>query len=885
MNGRRAFGERLLRLAILAHPPAFRARYRDEMLTYYRQACHAGEGWPWRARFLAASVLAAIGEGWQQRRSLRERRPAAPSARSFESTGSTGARGVAMHAILGLPRELRLAFRSLTAQPGLTTAVVFTIGLAVAANTALFSVFDGLLFRPLPYRDAERLVHLEIDQSLRIATASREARGEALTRVSTTSSLVERADIRGRSLFDQSGPATTEWRLRPYAFSMSAFELLGVRPFLGRAFVEADATAEAMPVLLGYDVWLTRFGGNPETVGATVRIPGTASGERYRVIGVMPRGFAFPEGANFWTPIRPSYGSPDIPSYARVAPDVTIDALRAELSGIAVTPLREHVRPDGAFALGVLLAASGLLLLLAWVHVAGLLFARASGRTAEIGVRLAMGASRLRLIRQFVLEAGTLITIAMVLAVALTPVLTTLIVSMLPPEITVGQHVSPDARAFGFAAALSAVGLLIVALAPVGLVRLASPIHLLRGDTRTGSPVGRTRMRTALFVGQLALAAALVYVTGLTLRSYIQISEARLGFDPRGLYAIQMPRGDAVIDATGRERLDRQRMMVAETIARIAQLAGVRVVSGSNDWPMEPGALSEAVLVAESDPGRDPLPGRSPVIARGYPEALGIPLVAGREPTAGELDNVGFPPRLQLALANENLARRLERFGSSLGQVVALTSALRFQIVGVVPDIVLDRADHPVEPTLFRYLPPPAAVGVVLARLEPGRTPEDVGLPVVLERIWGSPAPTAFPITDAARRANVDYRARTFILSLICALSVPLTLVGVAGALSHATRRRTREIAIALALGAEPRAVRQRVIGHAVLAAAIAIGMGVAAGIGIGRLMAATLYGVVAADPTSIAGTATLMLVVAWMAAFVPARRASAISPVEALRE
>jgi putative ABC transport system permease protein len=873
MDGRRAFGERLLRLAILAHPPAFRARYRDEMLSYYRQACHAGEGGSWRTRFLIVSVLAAIREGWQQRRALRERRPTA------------GARGAAMYSILGLPQELRLAFRSLTTQPALTVAIVLTIGLAVAANTALFSVFDGLLFRPLPYRDAERIVHLEIAQSRRTATTSREARGEAFARVNTTSSLVERADIRSRSLFDRSGPAATEWRLRPYAFSTSAFELLGVRPSVGRAFVEADATSEPMPVLLGYDIWMTRFGGDPATVGATVRIPGTASNERYRVIGVMPPWFAFPGGANFWTPIRPSYGSADMPSYARVAPGVTIDALRAELSGIAVTPLREYVRPDGAFALGVLLAASGLLLLLAWVHVAGLVFARASGRSAEIGVRLAIGASRLRLIRQFVLEAGTLVTIAMALAVTLTPVLTTLIVSMLPPEITVGQHVSPDARAFGFAAVLSAIGLLIVALAPVGLVRHASPIHLLRGNSRTGSPAGRTRVRTALFVGQLALAAALVYVAGLTLRSYIQISDAPLGFDARDLYAIQVPRGDAVIDATGRERLDRQQMMVAETIARIAELPGVSVVSGSHDWPMEPGALSEAVLIAESDPARDPFRGHSPVIARGYPDVLGIPLVAGREPTAVELDTVGSPPRLQLALANQSLTRHLERFGSPVGQVVALTSALRFQIVGIVPDIVLDRADRPVEPTLFRYLPPPAAVGVVLARLEPGRTPEDVGLPVVLERIWGSPAPTSFSITDAVRRANVDYRARTFILSLICALSVPLTLVGVAGALSHATRQRTREIAIELALGAEPRAVRQRVIGHAVLAAAFAIGTGVAAGIGIGRLMAATLYGVVAADPMSIAGTGTLMLSVAWIAAFVPARRASAISPIEALRE
>lgn len=870
MNDRRAFGERLLRLAILAHPPAFRTRYRDEMLAYYRQACRAGEGWWWRVRFLAASVSAAIVEGWRQRRGQRGRRPSRDRTRR-------------MAGLAGIPQELRLAFRSLTTQPALTAAVVLTVGLAVAVNTALFSTFDGLLFRPLPYRDADRLVRLDVDQGLRAADSR--LFDEAVARANTTPSLVERADIRSRLLFDRSGPATTEWQLRPYATSPSSFELLGVRPALGRVFVEADDTALPEPVLLGHDIWLTRFGGDPATVGATVRIPGTAPDERYHVVGVMPPGFSFPEGANFWTPVRTTFARPTIPAFARLAPDVTVDALRAELTGITVTPLREYVRPDGAFALGVLLAASALLLLLAWVHVAGLLFARAAGRTAEIGVRLAMGAGRLRLMRQFAIEAAILVATATLLAVSLTPGVTTLVVRMLPPEITLGQDVAPDTRALAFAAGLSAIGLLLVALAPLGLVRHASPLQLLRGHSRGGSTAGRARLRTALFVGQLALATTLVYVTGLTLHSFMQISEARLGFDPRDLYAVRMPRGDAVIDATGRARLDRQRAMVADTISRVGALAGVRAVSGSHAWPMQQDGLSDAALFAESDPARRLLSGRSLVITLGYPDVLGVPLVEGREPSEAELEGIRLPPGLQLALANESLARHLEAFGPPLGQVVSITSALHFQIVGVIPDVVLDRADRPVEPTLFHYLPPPAAVSVVLARLEPGRTPDDVGLPVMLERVWGSPQPMAFSITGAASRANVEYRARTFMLALICAFAVPLTLIGVAGALSHSTRLRTREIAIELALGAEPRAVRRRVVRQAVVAAAIAIGAGITAGVGIGRVMSATLYGIAAADPTSIAGTAALIVVVAWMAAVLPARRASAISPIEALRE
>jgi putative ABC transport system permease protein len=261
---------------------------------------------------------------------------------------------------------------------------------------------------------------------------------------------------------------------------------------------------------------------------------------------------------------------------------------------------------------------------------------------------------------------------------------------------------------------------------------------------------------------------------------------------------------------------------------------------------------------------------------------LDVALLEGAEPTPVALAQAG----VRLGLVNQTLARHLGQFGPVIGQVVARTAVLRYRVVGVMPDVILDRPDRPVEPTLFAYLAPAASIGVVvLARLEPGRTAEQVGIPTVLDQIWGARAPRPFPLDDAVRLATADFRARTLLLGLISALCVPLTIVGVAGALRYATTQRTREIAIELAIGAEPRDVERRIVRQAIGAAAMAIVGGLTAGTGIARLMPGTLFGVGAVDPSAIGVSVAAVLLVAWGAALLPARRAGRISPAEALRE
>jgi predicted permease len=784
-------------------------------------------------------------------------------------------------------QDVRLAIRALARQPVVTLAVVLTLGLAIGANTALFSVFDGLLFRPLPFKEADRIVHLQLDRNASPSRSPVQLHG-ILERVRTTRSLVERADSGRTLLFDETTAAVTDWELRPYDLSVSAFELLGVRPILGRPFTEADSTDSPFSVLLGYDVWRRRFGGDPAVIGKVVEIPGTSLRDRWHVVGVMPPGFSFPAGANFWIPVYPFYATPEVLPYARLANGISVEALRAELPGIIVTPLREHLRPTGAFALSALVIASTLLLLVAWVQVAALLVSRTAGRVTEIGVRLAMGATRWRLIRQFAIEGVAFLIIALGIAAAAAPALTSAIVTILPAEMTTGQRVDPDVRAFGFGAGLSGVGLLFFALVPADLIRRASPVGLLRGAIAGQVGIRAMRVRRALLMAQLAIASSLLYVAGLTLSSASRLDAAPLGFDPADLVAIDMPRGDGPVrgeKGEGRAQLDRQRQMVAETIEALRQLPAVLTVSGSHSWPHQIDGMSEGPILSQSDSSQTPLPGQYAYIMPGYPDVFGVRLTSGSEPEPGTVAGTSLPPREQLALVNETLARHLAQFGPVVGQVVSRNRSLRFRITGVLPDFNLQRADTPIQPTVFAYLPPPAVVGVALVRLKPGVTADEAGLQVVLQRIWGRHAPRPLPVPAAVARATADFHARAQLLGLISLLCLPLTMIGVAGAVAYSTGQRRREIAIHLAVGADGTRIRRDIARQTLVSAGVAVMMGVLIGISIGQVLSSHLFGVDAADPITIAASFAVTLTVVWIATIVPARRASQVDPASVLRE
>jgi len=781
-----------------------------------------------------------------------------------------------------MPFELRLAFRALRRQPALTSAVVLTVALAVAANTALFSIFDGLIFRPLPYPNADRIVHAEIPVDVR-RTMANEDRTRLEDTLATTLLLVDRFEMRGAVLLEQGAAGVEAWNIRPAGVEPATLSLLGAVPVAGRLFTEEDldvARPAARPVLIREDLWRSRLGGDASLIGQVIDVPGVILQRPLRLVGVLPETFRLPDGANLWVAQRRT--SPASVNYGVLAPDATLHQLRSALPGMVVTPLREHVRPHGASAFGVLLLATGLLLLVAWVQVGSLIFARAAGRADELGVRLALGASRGRLIRQFAAEGLLVAAASLVLAWIVAPALTSGIVRLLPDPVTRGQLLMPDLRTLAFSTGLALAGVLVLALLPVEVVRQSSPLRLLRGGHAGDVRRGALTLRKAMLVAQLAVTTVLVYMAGLATHSLAAIGDVDLGFDGDGVVAIQLP-PVTVMGSSNEERrahIARQQQQWGETFDAFRALPGVESVA-SGRVPFYENAFTGGGSMAVTVPGQtSPLLSSYAVVTPDYVRVMRLSVVSGRVPDENEL-SAGDQP----AIVNETFARRLESLGPVIGRRVEVNRRT-VRIAAIAEDFVTHRPDRPIEPLIAPLIRRPQG-GFILARLD-GTVPVNDAVAVLgatFDRIWpDNPAREVFFVSDLAARAISDYRARAVLLGLIGFLCVPLALAGIAGALSYATTQRLREIGIRLALGAEPRDIRRRVVGSAFAALGGGLIAGLGGGILMGRLMSAYLFGVGAIDPVTIVAVVATLAAIAGLAALMPAHRAGRIQPMEALR-
>ena len=268
----------------------------------------------------------------------------------------------------------------------------------------------------------------------------------------------------------------------------------------------------------------------------------------------------------------------------------------------------------------------------------------------------------------------------------------------------------------------------------------------------------------------------------------------------------------------------------------------------------------------------------------GYPDVLGASLSEGAEPSAAELEQLKMPPAQQIGLANRALARHLEQFGPVIGQVVVLGVLRRYRIVGVMPDVVLERLDRPVRPTVFGYLPPPATTNVVLVRLAAGVEPDAAGVVGVLSNIWGRRSPRPMAMGRAIELATAELKSRAYLLTAVAIVSIPLALLGVAGALSYATRQQMHDIAVTLAIGASPGDIRRRIIRQSLGVAVVAVVAGLVIGVAGGRIISGVLYDVGAVNPGALVASGSLILLLVTLSAAVPARRAGSINPATVLR-
>jgi putative ABC transport system permease protein len=782
--------------------------------------------------------------------------------------------------------DLGLAVRQLVRQPALSASIILLIALGVATNTALFSVIDGLLFKPLPFHDSARLVAIDFDRVVfRAYGRTADELAAAKDALERTPLLGDRALVKPGMLFDEGTAAVGELGLVDAVVSRGFFDTLGVRPLLGRALDDNDSRQPVVrAILLGYDLWRSRLGGDPSVVGRTIVL----GGKRLEVAGVMPPDFDFPRGTTVWA-AGGRFGRSQ-PNLARLADGVSLAQLRRQFPKLTIKPLRDSLRPANAFTLAFLLAATGLVLLVAWIQVAALQLARAAARSVEIGIRLALGATRARLVRQFAAEGLVLAATALATAWLATPALTSAVMRWLPVEMTRGQHVSADLRTFAFACLAATLGVLLFALLPVEIIRHSAPSAVLRG-----TPVGRTRLtaaraRTVMLVAQLAVTTTLLYITGLAFQSYTRVNAVDLGFTPARVVAIALPSLTDAFASAGREQnssastavqaiFASQSQRAADLVDAIGGLPGVTNVAAAMTYPLTSGAFLGAAGI-RTDGGPRSIPTRINWVTPQFFRTLGIRVVEGR----------GFEGRTPVerqavAVVNQAMARELRPYGPVVGRQIDAV-AFRGRIGGIVNDSVDDRPDLPADPQVYLPATGLSLTAKVLVRTSGDPTRSLPAIQAAVKRTWGTTADRrVVRLEDEIVRATSAYRARTMLLGLLALEGLSMALVGLVGALMYSTRQRTREIAIRIALGAEPPRIRRHVVTHALLCAATAFVLGLAGGVAVGRWASSLLFGVQPIDATTIGVVAVLLGAAAWGAAFVPARRAAGVDPATALRD
>jgi predicted permease len=809
-----------------------------------------------------------------------------------------------------LLRDASFAAAALRRQPGFAAVVVTTLALGIGVNTALFSVVDAVLLRPLPFREPDRLAALweTTPRKARVAPANyldwrRESRA------------FESMAAFGAAGFTLTGAGAGEAeRVEGAVVDAEYFEVLGVAPSLGRTFTARDAEPGAASAILGHELWRRRFAGDPGVIGRSVLLDGTA----YDVVGVAPPGLypSWPSAsgrisfsrrsqqvfvAMRWDERRAANRNSHVLGVVgRLRKDVDLEAGRREMSvlgqrlaalhpesnqgdGILVTSLESEIVGDVRPALTVLLAAVGLVLVLACANVASLLLARASARERELAVRRALGASRARVVGLVLAESLLLALIGGALGCGLAAFGVELLRAALPAEVPRLADIAVDGRVLAFALGVSLATGLAFGLGPA--------LHASRGDTARGLHEGlrgtagprRLRARQGLVVAQVALALVLTTAGALLVRSFDQLRRVDPGFAPDGVLAFDLllpPRYSGMSQVSG---------AYDALLDRLRGLPGVEVAALAYDSPLESNWID--VFSIEGRP--EPPEGRSArlaIVGPGYFEALRIGLRAGRA-----LDGRDVAGAAGALVVSESFAARFLPGEDPLGRWLSVGTPRviwgaevpsRFQIVGVAADVRSQGIGNRPEPTYYLAAAqfPQSDMSVLLrargeplallsaAREEVARFDPDLAI--------GNPT----TLSSALAAGVAQPRFNMIVLGGFGCLALGLAGIGLYGLLSYSVARRTREMGIRLALGAWPRRLEALVVREGLVLIAAGGALGLCGAFAAGRLMSALLYGVGPSDLPSFGAGLGVLSLAGLLASYLPARRAAAVAPASALR-
>jgi putative ABC transport system permease protein len=799
-----------------------------------------------------------------------------------------------------LRQNLRYTLRTFRRTPGFTLLAILTIAIGVGANAAIFSIVDAVLLRPLPFPKADELV------------------------------LVSGADVKTRQVFGDTTPANfLDWRARNHTLTgiaamretpltfMSAdrpdqvsggmvsanfFDVLGVKAALGRTFQPADEQAGAPRVmLLGDGLWKQKFGGRPDVVGQSVRI----GDETATIVGVMPAAIDYPGKAQAW--VTPHFAVPDDPNLpittdpstqrghgyfqaiARLQPNVSkaraqadMDAVARRLEhdfpddnqdmGVSLTPLRDDLVSDVRPTIVLLFAAVGLLLLIATANVSGLLIARATARHQEIAVRVALGATRGRILAQLLTESVVLAVAGGACGVLLAMWLIGPLVALSPSDL---GDVGVDTNVLLFGLAVSTAAGLLFGLAPARQLSASSLNEDLKTSARGGTGARQRRVRGVLVAAEIALSLVLLVGAGLTIKSFVRLQHVATGFNPDNVLTV------AVTPPAGRyDDPAKKADFYEHTLEALHAIPGVELAGATSRLPLRPGNSKRTITVPGLSPDT-PTDADYRTASPDYFKTMGIAVLRGRAFEDG--DRAGRP---FVAIVSASLAQRFWPGRDPIGQHFSIDDP-QITVVGVANDVHSASLETSPQPTVYvPYLQRPFAFMTFVMRTA---APTATMAGAIREAIWqvdrNQPVGAVRTMDEQLENSLTRRRFSVTLLTVFGVVAVALAAIGLYGVLAFIVAQRRREIGVRMALGASPRNVIADILGQGLRLAAIGVGVGLVLALGATRLLSSLLYGTSNTDVATFASVSLLLIVIAAGASLVPALRASRVDPLIALRE
>jgi predicted permease len=809
-----------------------------------------------------------------------------------------------------LLQDVRYGVRMLAKNPGFTAIAILTLALGIGANTAIFSVVNAELLRPLPFRDPGQLV--------RVATAN-----ARLHTVSGAVSYPDFADWRSQNHVFQDMSAFTDSsfaltgiaqpaHLQAATVTAGMFHLLGVSPELGRAFLPEDDEPHHHVVILSHRLWQERFGGDAQIIGRVITLDNSA----YTVVGVMPASFQYllqREAPALWSSFSPMRDStPDSPTMAderdahflrvvaRLQPGSTVAEAQADMDVITASLAKQYPDSNKYFsahvvseqeelthsirpALFVMMVAVGFVLLIACVNVANLLLARATSRTREIAIRSALGAGRQRVVRQLLTESFLLALLAGALGLLLALWGSAALVRFSPANLPRIAEIRMDGWVLAFTMGLSLATGMLFGLAPAVQVSHANIVDALKeGALSSTAGRGRHALRSSLVIVEMALALVLLVGSGLLIRSLVHLQNVNPGFDPHNVMTSNLDLPDAKYPDAKKAQYFKRLMPQLQAMPGVQSAAGIYPLPMGGD-EIRTSFQIDGHPVAKSEEPHTSLRDITPE----YFATMRIPILQGRD--FGAEDEPASTP---VIIINEALARQAFSGENPIGKHIkpevaaGASEPVMREIVGVVGNVKFhDLSDEWAPESYVPYAQIP--FGSITLVVRTAENAHSLAKPIAeTVRSLDQDLPTYAPKTveEYLSGTIAQPRFNTYLLGIFAALAMLLTSVGLYGVISYSVAQRTRELGIRMALGGRPQDMLRLVVGQGLRLATLGVGIGLIAAFALTHFLSSMLFGVSAADPISYIAVVGLLFAVVLVACYVPARRAMRVDPMAALR-